>query len=46
MKKKLFKINKIYEIKDFIFKNLNKYITHNLNHNSLIEAVNRKLNYG
>ena len=44
--KKLFKIDEIYEIKNYIFKNLNNYVMYNLNQNSLIAAVNRKLNYG
>ncbi len=35
-----------YEIKKFIFKNLNDYLTLNLNHFSLINAISNKLMYG
>ena len=35
-----------YEIKKFIFKNLNDYLTLNLNHFSLINAISNKLIYG
>ena len=41
----LFKNNKIYEIKNYIFDNLNKFMLYNINQNSLINAVNNKLNY-
>ena len=34
------------EIKKFIFKNLNDYLTLNLNHFSLINAISNKLMYG
>ena len=40
------KIDKIYELKSFVLDNLNKYLTFNLNQNSLINAINNKLNYG
>ena len=40
------KSDKIYEIKSFVIKNLNKYITFNLSQNSLINAINSKLNNG
>ena len=36
---------KIYELKSFVRDNLNKYLTFNLNQNSLINAINNKLNY-
>ena len=40
------KNDKIYELKSFVLNNLNKYLTFNLNQNSLINAINNKLNYG
>ena len=40
------KSDKIYEIKSFVIKNLNKYITFNLSQNSLINAINNKINHG
>lgn len=42
----IFKNDKIYELKSFVLDNLNKYLTFNLNQNSLINAINNKLNYG
>ena len=36
----------IYELKSFVLDNLNKYLTFNINQNSLINAINNKLNYG
>jgi len=38
--------DKVYELKSFVLDNLNKYLTFNLNQNSLINAINNKLNYG
>ncbi len=43
--KNLFKNDKIFEIKNHIFNNLNNFILYNVNQNSLINAVNEKLNY-
>ena len=43
--KNLFKNDKIFEIKNYIFDNLNKFMLYNINQNSLINAVNNKLNY-
>jgi len=43
--KKLFKNDKIFEVKDYIFENLNSFILYNINQNSLINAINYKLNY-
>ena len=40
------KNDKAYELKSFVLDNLNKYLTFNLNQNSLINAINNKLNYG
>jgi len=37
--------DKIYEVKNFIFKNLNNLILYNLNQNTLLNAINSKLNY-
>ena len=42
----ILKKNKVYELKSFVLDNLNKYLTFNLNQNSLINAINNKLNYG
>ncbi len=36
---------KIFEIKKYIFDNLNNFILYNINQNSLINAINEKLNY-
>ena len=35
--------DKIYEIKNFIFNNLNKFLLYNINQKSLINSVNNKL---
>ncbi len=40
------KNDKVYELKSFVLDNLSKYLTFNLNQNSLINAINKKLNYG
>ena len=40
------KNDKVYELKSFVLDNLNKYLTFNVNQNSLINAINNKLNYG
>ena len=42
----IIKNDKIFELKSFVLGNLNKYLTLNLNQNSLINAINNKLNYG
>jgi len=42
---KLLKNNKIFEIKNYIFDNLNKFMLYNINQNSLINFINNKLNY-
>ena len=42
----IIKNDKIFELKSFVLDNLNKYLTLNLNQNSLINAINNKLNYG
>ena len=43
--KNLSKNNKIFEIKNYIFENLNNFILYNINQNSLINDINHKLNY-
>lgn len=43
---KILKNDKIFELKSFVLDNLNKYLTLNLNQNSLINAINNKLKYG
>ena len=43
--KNLLKNDKIFEIKNYITDNLNNLILHNLNSNSLIIALNDKLNH-
>ena len=40
------KNDKVYELKSFVLDNLNKYLTFNVNQNSLINAINNKLNHG
>ena len=44
-KKKILQSERIYEVKNFIFDNLNKYMLYNINQNSLLNAINSKLNY-
>ncbi len=36
---------RIYEIKNFIFDNLNNFLIYNINQNSLINAINSKINH-
>tara|TARA_B100001564_G_scaffold323409_1_gene303419 strand:+ start:1037 stop:1969 length:933 start_codon:yes stop_codon:yes gene_type:complete len=43
--KQRFNQEKIYEIKNLIFDNLNNFLIYNLNQNSIINAINEKLNY-
>ena len=43
--KNIYKIDEIYEIKNFVFDNLNNFLMYNINQNTLINAVNNKLNY-
>ncbi len=43
--KKIFRDDKIYDLKNFIFKNLNSFMMYNINQNALISAVNNKINY-
>ena len=43
--KNLLKNDKIFEIKNYITDNLNNLILYNLNSNSLINALNDKLNH-
>ncbi len=43
--KKIYKQDKIYEMKYFICDNLNNFLLYNINQNSLINAVSNKLNY-
>ena len=44
--KNIIKIDKFYEDKAYVLDNLNKYFTFNLSQNSLINAINSKLNNG
>ena len=44
-KKNTLKNDRIYEIKTFIFNNLNKFILYNISQSSLLNAMNEKLNY-
>ena len=39
-------IEKVVENKSFVIKNINKFISYNLNQNSLINAINDKLSNG
>ena len=43
--KNIYEINNIYEIKNFIFDHLNKFLLFNINQNALINAIDKKLNY-
>ena len=43
--KNIIQSGKIYEMKNFVQDNLNKYLNFNLNQNSLLNALNEKLNY-
>ncbi len=45
-KEELENVEKIIESKSFIIKNLNNFITYNLNHNTLINAINNKIYNG
>ena len=44
--KNVIKIDKFYEDKAYVLDNLNKFFTFNLSQNSLINAINSKLNNG
>ena len=44
--KNIIRNDKFYEDKAYVFDNLNKFFTFNLNQNSLINAINSKLNNG
>ena len=44
--KNIIKIDKFYENKAYVLDNLNKFFTFNLSQNSLINAINSKLNNG
>jgi DNA polymerase-3 subunit delta' len=44
--KNIIRNDKIYEDKAYVFDNLNKFFAFNLNQNSLINAINSKLNNG
>ncbi len=44
--KKINSIEKVIENKSFVINNINKFITYNLNQNSLINAINNKLSNG
>ena len=46
MKDKNLNIDKFYENKAYVLDNLNKFFTFNLSQNSLINAINNKLNNG
>ena len=44
--KRNYNIEKIIENKSFVISSINKFITYNLNQNSLINAINNKLSNG
>ena len=44
-KKNLLENEKIFEIKNFIFENLNNFVVYNINQNSLLNTIGEKLNY-
>ena len=43
--KKIFKNDKIFEIKNYVMDNLNNFTLNNINQNSLINALDDKINY-
>ena len=45
-KKNVLDNDKFYEIKHFIFDNLNSFVLYNLNQNALINAIDQKINNG
>lgn len=44
-KENILKSNKIYEIKNYIFANLNKFLLYNLNQKALLNSISAKINY-
>ena len=44
--KKVISIDKVIENKSFVINNINKFLTYNLNQNSVINAINNKLSNG
>ncbi len=44
--KKIDNIERVIENKSFVINNINKFISYNLNQNSLINAINNKLSNG
>ena len=44
--KKIDNIERVFENKSFVINNINKFISYNLNQNSLINAINNKLSNG
>ena len=40
-----FKDDKIYDLRNFIFDNLNNFLLYNTNQNSIVNAINNKLKY-
>ena len=42
--KNLFTNDKIIEYKSYVFENINKFFLYNLNQNSLLNAINNKIN--
>ncbi len=44
--KSIFNNNEIYEIKSYVFQNLNNFKLYNINQNTLLNALSEKLNYG
>jgi len=43
--KNIMKNDQIFELKTFVLDNLDKYLKFNLNQNSLINAINSKINH-
>ena len=44
-KRKTMNNDKLYEIKNYFFSNLNKFMLYNINQNSLLNAISSKLEY-
>ena len=43
LKDRIFDNKKIFEIKDFIFNNLNNFIIYNISQNAVLNEINNKL---
>ena len=44
-KRSSFEKNRIYDIQNYIYSNLNNFVQYNINHNALITSIDEKINY-